>query len=171
MTDLKKLSVNLGNKILMKNWMPTISFIFLGLALLSSSGCSKKKAESLYTLEEFNHIMDSTGAEPDKEPTHAINFSDYSPGVNRVNSRPLIYNRLDFYVIEFENETQAENEAMRLNQYYSRNWLFDKVEGEPILEDLVLVKFHGKNPKRHTQRKPINIPAEHHGAPAASGGH
>jgi len=153
----------------MKKWF---YLIFFSVILI---GCSKKPTNQLapYTLEEFNLILDSAGVSLDKEPTHAINFSDYSPGVNRINSKPVIYERLDFYVIEFENETQAKNEALRLNQYYSRNWLFDKVDGEPILEDLIIVKFHAQNPKRRVQRKPVNIPknaGEHHGE-STSGGH
>lgn len=146
----------------------------LALLLIGSLlvfGCSKKKVEPdlKYTLEEFNLILDTTGAAGDKNAASAIKFEDYSPGVNRVNSRPMVYERLSFAAIEFETEKQARSEALRLNQYYSRNWLFDKVEGEPILEDLVIVKFHAINPKRHTQRKPVNVPAEHH-APAGGGG-
>ena len=150
-----------------------LKLLILFFSLVLSFGCSKKKVEPdlKYTLEEFNLIMDATGAAPDKVVTNAINFSDYSPGVNRINSRPLVYERLSFAAIEFETEKQAREEAMRLGQYYSRNWLFDKVDGEPILEDLVIVKFHAKNPKRVIQRKPVNIPKESHGssqgAPAA----
>ncbi len=131
-------------------------------------GCSKKKEDHdlKYTLDEFNHILDTTGASADKEAANAIKFEDYAPGVNRANSRPMIYQRLSFAVIEFETEKQARDEALRLNQYYSRNWLFDKVEGEPILEDLMIIKYHAVNPKRHTQITPVNIPKEDHG-----GGH
>lgn len=125
-----------------------------------------------YTLEEFNVILDGAGALADKNNANAIRFEDYSPGVNRVNSRPMVYERLSFAVIEFESEKEAREEAFRLNQYYSRNWLFDKVEGEPILEDLVIVKFHATNPKRTVQRKPVNIPKESHGeGHAAPAGH
>ncbi len=151
-----------------------LKLLILFFALALAFGCSKKKVEHdlKYTLEEFNLLMDATGATPDKVATNAINFSDYSPGVNRMNSRPLVYERLSFAVIEFETEKQAREEAMRLGQYYSRNWLFDKVDGEPILEDLVIVKFHAKNPKRAIQRKPVNIPKESHGeGHAAPAGH
>lgn len=148
-----------------------IKVLFLSFCLLVAFSCSKKKAPELkYTTEEFDTIINSSGAAPDKTPGTAINFADYSPGVNKLTSRPMMYERLGFVVLEFETETQARNEAMRLNQYYSRNYLFDKVEGEPVLEDLVLVKFHAQNPKRRTQRKPVNIPAEHHAAPAGGGG-
>lgn len=143
-------------------------------SLLILSACSKKHAEPepVYTLEEFNTVLATTPANPDKNTANAINFSDYSPGVNRINSRPMEYQRLSFALIEFETVKQARDEALRLNQYYSKNWLFDKVEGEPLLEDLVIVKFHAANPKRRVQRKPKNIPAEVHGdAHAAPAGH
>ena len=146
----------------------------LSLCLLSAFGCTSKKQEPelKYTAEEFDAILSTTTAVPDKNSAAAINYSDFSPGVNKLTSRPMIYNRLSFTILEFETETQARNEAQRLNQYYARNYLFDKVEGEPLLEDLMITKFHAQNPKRRIQRKPVNIPKENHGAPAAaSGGH
>lgn len=145
----------------------------LAFCLFIAVGCTSKKQEPelKYKPEEFDAIINTTTAVPDKNTANAINFSDYSPGVNKLTSRPMIYERLSFAILEFETETQARNEAQRLNQYYSRNYLFDKVEGEPILEDLVLVKFHAQNPKRRIQRKPVNIPQESHGVPAAAGGH
>ena len=151
-----------------------MKLFLLACSLLMVFSCSKKEVESeaVYTLEEFNTILGTTSAAPDKNTANAINFSDYSPGVNRINSRPMEYQRLSFAVIEFETVKQARDEAMRLNQYYSKNWLFDKVEGEPILEDLVLVKFHAQNPKRRVQRKPKNVPAATHGdGHAAPAGH
>lgn len=150
-----------------------VKVFILVLSLFIISGCSKKETrpELKYTQEEFDLIMNSTSAAPDKNTANAINYSDYSPGVDRVNSKALVYERLSFAVIGFETEKQARDEAMRLNQYYSRNWLFDKVEGEPILEDLVIVKFHAANPKRRTQRTPVNIPASGGHHEAAGGGH
>lgn len=147
--------------------------IILGGVILSS-GCSKKDktVDLKYTPEEFTHILGTTSAADDKDSANAINFADYAPGVVRAHSKPMIYERLSFAIIEFETEKQARDEAMRLNQYYSRNVLFDKVDGEPVLEDLVIVKFHAVNPKKAVQRKPKNIPAAanpDHGAPAASG--
>lgn len=142
-------------------------------SLLILSACSKKQAvpEPVYTLEEFSAVLATTPANPDKNTANAINFADYSPGVNRINSRPMEYQKLSFALIEFETVRQARDEALRLNQYYSKNWLFDKVEGEPLLEDLVIIKFHATNPKRRVQRKPKNIPVESHGEHAAPAGH
>jgi len=137
--------------------------VFLFTFVLFS--CSKKHEESKlkYTDEEFTHLINSSGAIIDKSAT-AINFSDYVPGVNKVSAKALSYERLQFYALEFESEVQARAEAMRLNQYYVRNWLFDRVEGEPILEDLVIVKFKAINPKKVIQRKPVHIPASASGA-------
>ena len=151
-----------------------VKVLILSFCLFLISGCSKKNVvpEIKYSQEEFDLIMNSTSAVPDKEVANAINFSDYSTGVDRVNSKALIYERLSFAVIAFETTAQAKSEAQRLNQYYSRNWLFDKVEGEPILEDLVIVKFHAENPKRKTQRLPKNIPSgAHHESAGAKEGH
>ena len=162
--DIKGLWVNQGSSFLMKKSFQYIFiFSFFLLIFVFGVGCSKKHSApvAFYKLEEFTHIMDSTGALLDKEVGRAINFADYSPGVNRLNSKALVFKRLSFYAIEFETETQAKNEALRLNQYYSRNWLFDKVDGEPILEDLVILKFKAQNPKRHTQRKPVGLEADH----------
>lgn len=148
-----------------------ICVFLLGLTLIS---CSKKHEDHglKYTDEEFTHILNESGAMADKSGA-AINFSDYVPGVNRVSAKTLSYEKLQFYALEFESEAQAKSEAMRLNQYYVRNWLFDRVEGEPILEDLVIIKFKAINPKRVVQRKPIHIPHKtesHTGGAEASGG-
>lgn len=147
-----------------------ICVVLLGLTLIS---CSKKHEDhgQKYTDEEFTHILNESGATVDKSGP-AINFSDYVPGVNKVSAKSLSYEKLQFFALEFESETQAKAEAMRLNQYYSRNWLFDRVEGEPILEDLVIIKFKAINPKRVVQRKPVHIPhkAKHPAGSAEGGG-
>lgn len=102
---------------------------------------------------------------------NAIPFYDYSPGVNKPNSKTLIYERLKFYAVEFETEEQAKSEALRLNQYYSRNYLLDRVEGEPILEDYVIATFKGANPNRAIQRVPKKEGHSEHGAEHGSAPH
>lgn len=132
--------------------MMRIVFIALIFSLVS---CSKKKEVPTlkYTLEEFTKLASEATASNEKGEG-SIKFSDYSPGVNTKESKALMYKRLTFFAIEFETEDQARNEALRLNQYYSRNWLFDRVEGEPVLEDFVIEKFKAINPKRTIQRVP-----------------
>ena len=99
-------------------------------------------------------------------PSHAkddeaIKFSDYGPGAIRIESKALVYKNLIFYAIAFKNTEEANNEALRLNQYYARNWLFDRVEGEPLLEDYLIERLKASNPKRQIQRVPKKPTAEH----------
>lgn len=140
------------------------SILILVFSLTIFSGCSKKVVapELKYTQEQFDLILNSTSAVLDKDAANAINFSDYSSGADKVNSKALVYERLSFAAIAFGTLEEAKLEASRLNQYYSRNWLFDKVEGEPLLEDLIILKFKGTNPLRRTQRTPVNIPKGAH---------
>lgn len=141
-----------------------ILFILLPLSTSLLFSCSKKKevVELKYTLEEFNHLAHETSNESGSK---GPNFSEYSPGVNLLESKALVYKRLPFYAVSFEHVEQARLEALRLNQYYSRNWLFDRVEGEPILEDYVIKTFQAINPRRKTQRIPKT--EAHEAAPSA----
>ncbi len=127
--------------------------IFISTSLLFS--CSKKKevVDLKYTLEEFDQLAHE--ATPSHEKAEdGLKISDYAVGVNEHDSKGLVYKNLTFFAVSFESEEQARAEALRLNQYYSRNWLFDRVEGEPILEDYVITIFHAINPKRKIQRVP-----------------
>lgn len=110
-------------------------------------------ASAKYTIEEFDKLASESSL--NKEKSDTPQFSDYSPGVNRLESKSLIYERLAFFAIAFENEEQARKEAIRLNQYYARNWLFDRVQGEPLLEDYVILTFKAMNPTKKIQRVPI----------------
>ena len=151
-----------------------MKLILLVVFLFSVFACSKKHEEKnmKYTLEELNLLLTNSGAIADKKVTN-INFSDYGLGVGRVNSKAMEYQRLGFYVIEFENQEQAKSEAVRLNQYYARNWLFDRTEGEPILEDYVISVFGAMNPNKRVQKKPKALAPVHHdgGHEAAPAGH
>ncbi|MBC7539787.1 MAG: hypothetical protein H7281_13280 [Bacteriovorax sp.] len=153
----------------MKNYLLIILILFPVLV-----ACSKKaeKVELKYSVEEIDNLAHETGHSNEKNGG-GLNLSDYSPGVNRLESKALMFKRLTFFAVSFETVEQARTEALRLNQYYARNWLFDRVEGEPILEDYLMEKFKAINPKRHIQRVPKkheeghgksheSAPSEHH---------
>lgn len=133
--------------------------------------CSKKveNVDPKYTLEELNLLAHAASPSTEKGDD-VLKLSDYAPGVNRLESKMFSYKRLNFFAVSFETTDQARSEAKRLNQYHARNWLFDRVEGEPILEDYVILTFKAINPNRNIQRVPKNIPAaspaDSHGAPA-----
>ncbi len=139
--------------------MRALVLIFV-LSILGA--CSKKveHPELKYTIEEFDALSHETSLNHEKGEGE-LKFSDYSPGVNRLESKALVYKRLSFFAVEFETLEEAKKEAYRLNQYYSRNWLFDHVQGEPILEDYVIETFKAINPKREIQRVPKKHEATH----------
>ncbi len=132
-----------------------IFFILICFSVLIS--CSKKSSvvDLKYTIEDIANTLHETSLGSDKAED-ALKISDYSPGVNRLESKSLVYKRLTFYAVSFETSELARKEAIRLNQYYSRNWLFDRVEGEPLLEDYLIEKFKAINPNRTIQRVPKN---------------
>lgn len=140
--------------------------LFLVSLLVS---CSKKASnvDLKYTAEEMTSLLHEASLNSEKGES-ALNFSDYAPGANHVESKSLKYQRLAFFAISFETSEQARVEALRLNQYYARNWLFDRVEGEPVLEDYVIKTFKAINPNKQIQRVPKDnqkqdaTPAHHH---------
>lgn len=135
------------------------------LSLIFSSllfSCSKKKevVELKYSGEEFEQLAHETTPSHEKG-ADGLKLSDYGAGVDQHLSRALVYKRLAFFAVAFETGEQARAEALRLNQYYARNWLFDRVEGEPVLEDYVITTFKAINPKRVIQRVPKTQGSEH----------
>ena len=139
----------------MKKYFKKIVLIFIAMSFTLICSCSKKIKvdEPKYTLEEFNKLIHEARELSEKD-SDGFNLADYASGVNRLESKAYIFKRLSFFAVEFETTTQAKAEALRLNQYYSRNWLFDRVEGEPILEDYIIETFKATNPKRNVQRVP-----------------
>ncbi len=53
-----------------------------------------------------------------------------------------------FIIVQFETEKQAKQSAYKINQYYARNWVFDDVMNEPVLEQFVQKAFDAKNPRQ-----------------------
>lgn len=46
-----------------------------------------------------------------------------------------------FVMVEYEKEEQAREMALKLDQYYKYNWLFDEVTNEPVIESFVKSVF------------------------------
>jgi hypothetical protein len=152
----------------MKTKNSFITFIIL-ICFSVLISCSKKSGvvDLKYTVEDLANTLHETSLGSDKAED-ALKISDYSPGVNRLESKSLVYKRLTFYAVSFESSELARKEAIRLNQYYSRNWLFDRVEGEPLLEDYLIEKFKAINPNRTIQRVPKKH-VESHGETSGEG--
>jgi hypothetical protein len=135
-------------------------FILISCSILFFS-CSRKNDEhgKKFTFEELMARSVDAVELPKKVEDGGIpiDFTQYAATANQIESRGFRYRKLLFWAISFATEEDARKEALRLNQYYSRNWLFDQVEGEPILEDYVITMYAAINPSRKIQRiaKPL----------------
>lgn len=120
--------------------------ILLGLSILSAS-CSETK-ELKYTKEEL--YFKAIKADPSvsfvlpKSITEGIQCTDYSEGC--VAGHTVKVQNLEMIAVEFMTEEQAIYAAKKYRGYYVRNWLFDDVTGEPILEKFVSEKLGANRP-------------------------
>jgi len=51
---------------------------------------------------------------------------------------------LDLIALEFKTSKLAQKEATRLGQFYYKNWVFDDVADEPVLERFVIEAYGAK---------------------------
>ncbi|MBT3982897.1 MAG: hypothetical protein HOE90_16170 [Bacteriovoracaceae bacterium] len=71
-----------------------------------------------------------------------IQCSDYGPGC--IGGITVRIKFLEVIIVEFQNSDQARAEAMRIGQWYSKNFVFDDVMGEPMMEDYFKQLFSAK---------------------------
>ena len=119
------------------------------LFLIISSSCTK---ESRYSSSEMWKL--AFKADPSieliliTEPTKRILCENYQAKGCIFGSGKRIKVRLvELIAIEFATETDARNAAKTYNQYYAKNWFFDEVKGEPVLESFIKNVYGAKNPK------------------------
>lgn len=126
---------------------------FFILIIFFVCSCSKKNHEDpIYTEEEFIKLThDLESINPTGE--NAIPFFEYSSKVNKLKSKVFKYKKLRFYAIGFDTVADAKDEAIRLKQYWSKDYMFDQVEGEPVLEDYLITQFKAINPSKTVQRQ------------------
>ncbi len=73
-----------------------------------------------------------------------INCKNYPPGC--LSGKTAELKKITVVVVQFDSEENAARAAKIINQYYARNWVFDDVTGEPVLEHFVKKVFDAKNP-------------------------
>lgn len=79
-----------------------------------------------------------------KSMAEGVNCRDYSDGC--VAAHIVQVQKLDFIAVEFLNEEHAKYGAKKIRGYYTRNWVFDDVTGEPTLERFVESALEAKKP-------------------------
>lgn len=81
---------------------------------------------------------------PITDPNKRVLCINYGRGCKRGSGKKLLIKTVELIVVEFASTKEAREEAVRLNQYYARNWLFDDVRGEPVLESFVRAVFDAR---------------------------
>lgn len=73
---------------------------------------------------------------------HLVNCNDYYPKCKA--GYRIKVKLLEFNALMYANTEQAQLSARSMQGYYSFNWAFDQVRGEPILERYVEEAFQAK---------------------------
>lgn len=125
-----------------------LAFFICTLSMISVlSSCSKEKK---YTAIDM--YMMATKFDPKVEevrvtdPTKSLKCSMYPEGCIQNSPRRFKVRLVNMIVVEYHSTKKACEAAKKLDQFYIRNWLFDDVKGEPVLEDFVKRVYDAKNP-------------------------
>lgn len=123
---------------------PFIVLVFLLLSILSAS-CTK---EVRYTKEEL--LARAQAAESSvqfiipRSINEGVSCTSYTEGC--ISGHTVRVKNLDLIAVEFGTEEEAKYAAKKIRGYYTRNWVFDDVTGEPILEEFVSRVLDAKKP-------------------------
>ena len=132
--------------------LSNLSFFIFALFLTS---CSCSKEEKKWGQVEMWKMAKS------KEPTIELVFLADTPEgrARRVlctqypqdgcvvgSGKRILVRRVEVLVVQYESTKQACAAAASIGQWYARNWIFDDVTNEPVLEDFVKKVFDAKKP-------------------------
>ena len=117
---------------------------FLTFVLLTSCSCEKELPN--YSRQEM--LGWAYEADPNMkikigDLTKAlVDCKDYTPRC-QIGYRVVI-KTVEFNVLEYATQDLALEAAKRIKGYVARNWVFDEVRGEPVLERIVVKYLRGK---------------------------
>ena len=116
-------------------WMRPFFCLLLGFLLLSCESEKKYSASEMWNMG--TKIDPNIQLVPMTTPEDRVTCEHCCPGCIPMSPKRIKLRMVDMIAVQFENTEAAKNEALKINQYYSQNWLFDDVNGEPVLEDFV----------------------------------
>lgn len=134
-------SISKHGRVAIAAW-PLFFFIFLQSVSVFIS-CAKKEVVTEVEMYEM-----AKKVEPDielilpKTLNDGVKCSDYGPkclGGKQAKLRSVVLT-----VVQFEDSEHAKITADALGQYYFKNWVFDDVTGEPVLEHFVKTAFNAE---------------------------
>lgn len=107
----------------------------LCLSILSAS-CTKEVRYSKEQLLKRAQAADSsvTLILP-RSINDGVSCSAYTDGC--MSGHTVKVKNLELIAVEFGTEEQARYAAKKIRGYYTKNWVFDDVTGEPVLEEFV----------------------------------
>lgn len=118
--------------------------ILLSLSILGAS-CTK---ELKYSKEELYRMATEADSSVTfvlpKSISEGISCADYGEGC--LSGHTVMVKNLELIAVEYMSEEEAKTAAIKYRGYYLRNWLFDDVTGEPVLEKFVTEKLEAKKP-------------------------
>ena len=114
--------------------------------------CSKKEEPLLYSqVYDPARAYDSTLYEIIiMDNNKRIICENYGEGCTDNTGKRWMVRSLELPIIGFVDEDHAKAEALRLNQFHYKNWLFDEVRDEPVLETF-LFDVYGIKSARETE--------------------
>ncbi len=116
--------------------------VFILLLLILLVGCSSK-TYSPTEMWNMGQAVDSNIKFILPETINdGVQCTDY--GVGCLGGKQAKVRMVLLTVVEFETEEQACFAAKQIDQWCARNWLFDEVTDEPVLEDFVQRAFNAK---------------------------
>lgn len=119
--------------------------LFLTLLSILGASCTKEVKYSKEALLDMAQDADpSVTVVLPKNMAEGIHCSDYSEGC--LAGHTVRVKNLDMIAVEFTTEAQAIYAAKKFRGYYLRNWFFDDVSGEPVLEKFVVEKLQAQKP-------------------------
>lgn len=122
--------------------MRIISILLIGF--LSSCSCEKElpnysQKQMLAWAKEADPNMTIKVGDLSKA---LVDCNDYSPRC-QIGYR-VVLKTIEFNALMYTNQKDALKAAKRLRGYVARNWVFDEVRGEPVLERLVVKYLKGE---------------------------
>lgn len=101
-------------------------------ALLTIFSCSEDKITKEQMFQKtIKHDSTAKILLP-KTMEDGIKCSDYGEGC--IAGHNVLVLGLEMIVVEYDSSENAKKAAMVIDAYYVKNWLFDDVYGEPVLE-------------------------------------
>ena len=117
--------------------------VLLVVSVSLFSGCTKKEKllNKIDILKMVWKVDKTARLIKPKEMTGGIKCSNYGDGCLAGHTGRII--GLEMIFLEFNSQKNAKIQALKIDGYYYKNWVFDDVSGEPDLEKFVENHLHG----------------------------